>query len=160
MSSKRTIPAYYSTPEWKELRSNIIHRDGFRCFYCGTTKGALTADHIIPRSKGGPDTPDNLIACCMPCNKIAGSNKFKTLESKAEYVRTKRTEAILKSIPDSKKYPTKHKPYPKTSKTYRRKQGRNKPKPAVPPKLNGPISKPEFKKMMDDIIKKIEDRTE
>ena len=37
------------------------------CAYCGKAE-AQTLDHIIPQSKGGTDDPQNLVACCIPCN--------------------------------------------------------------------------------------------
>ncbi len=42
------------------------------CEYCEKTSD-LSWDHIIPRSKGGPDTADNLILCCKSCNSSKGS---------------------------------------------------------------------------------------
>lgn len=48
-------------------RQNIFRRDDHKCVYCRTTHN-LTVDHVIPRSKGGPNTWDNLITCCGECN--------------------------------------------------------------------------------------------
>ena len=53
-------------------RRNILKRDGFKCQYCGTVKGPLTVDHIIPRTKGGKDTWDNLVSACVKCNNKKG----------------------------------------------------------------------------------------
>lgn len=53
------------------LRFNVFRRDGFRCRYCGVSvdDGAiLHADHVIPESKGGPTTIDNLVTACIDCN--------------------------------------------------------------------------------------------
>jgi hypothetical protein len=52
-------------------RKNILMRDRHRCQYCDRKMhpGDLTLDHVIPRSKGGPNTWENLVACCGPCNK-------------------------------------------------------------------------------------------
>ncbi len=55
-------------------RSMIYKRDGHKCQYCGSTK-QLTIDHIIPRSRGGEDTWENLVVACMPCNTRKG-DKF------------------------------------------------------------------------------------
>lgn len=51
-------------------RVRILMRDKFRCQYCGLrgTAFELTLDHIMPRSKGGRSVPENLVACCKPCN--------------------------------------------------------------------------------------------
>lgn len=48
-------------------RERIFARDGHRCVSCGATD-ALTIDHVIPRSKGGGNTADNLQTLCAPCN--------------------------------------------------------------------------------------------
>lgn len=48
-------------------RKNIFKRDGFRCGYCGSAKD-LTIDHIIPKSKGGKSTWENLVSACTSCN--------------------------------------------------------------------------------------------
>ena len=54
-------------------RKNILVRDGHQCQYCGEMFSAmvLTLDHVIPRSKGGLSTWDNLVACCGPCKNLA-----------------------------------------------------------------------------------------
>jgi 5-methylcytosine-specific restriction endonuclease McrA len=52
-------------------------RDGYRCMYCGNyfSKNSLTVDHIIPKSKGGKHTFDNLVCSCKPCNHKKGDNE-------------------------------------------------------------------------------------
>jgi 5-methylcytosine-specific restriction endonuclease McrA len=40
---------------------------GFTCAYCGTSKD-ITLDHIIPRSRGGTNTIQNILPCCKNCN--------------------------------------------------------------------------------------------
>lgn len=47
-------------------RAALMHRDRFRCAYCGAK--AETIDHVIPRSRGGEHTWENCVACCAPCN--------------------------------------------------------------------------------------------
>lgn len=50
-------------------RQNVFKRDAYTCAYCGDTdKGSLTLDHVIPQSKGGPNTWDNLVTACKRCN--------------------------------------------------------------------------------------------
>lgn len=51
-------------------RRGVLRRDNNRCGYCGAS--ANTIDHIQPRSRGGKDTWENLIACCLKCNNIKG----------------------------------------------------------------------------------------
>src|ERR671939_1036393 len=56
-------------------RKNILLRDRNTCQYCGTALGSseLTLDHVIPRSRGGQSTWENLVACCHGCNRRKGS---------------------------------------------------------------------------------------
>jgi 5-methylcytosine-specific restriction endonuclease McrA len=54
-------------------RKNIIRRDNFQCQYCGRKHVELTIDHIIPKSRGGSDSWDNLVAACKSCNNRKGS---------------------------------------------------------------------------------------
>jgi 5-methylcytosine-specific restriction endonuclease McrA len=50
-------------------RENVYRRDNFECVYCGcSTQKLLTLDHVIPQSKGGKNTWDNLVTACKPCN--------------------------------------------------------------------------------------------
>ncbi len=53
-------------------RKNILKRDGHRCAYCGRGDLPLTVDHVIPKSRGGTDTWENLVAACLPCNNRKG----------------------------------------------------------------------------------------
>jgi 5-methylcytosine-specific restriction endonuclease McrA len=52
-------------------RKNILRRDGHRCQYCGTSSN-LTVDHMMPRSRGGEDTWENLVTACIKCNNKKG----------------------------------------------------------------------------------------
>jgi 5-methylcytosine-specific restriction endonuclease McrA len=56
-------------------RFRIFVRDGFRCQYCAKrlVPAQLTLDHIMPRSRGGTDDPENLAASCIPCNQRKGN---------------------------------------------------------------------------------------
>jgi hypothetical protein len=53
--------------EWFPLVVQVINRDGNLCQYCGDG-GNLTADHVVPMSRGGTHDSSNLVACCIPCN--------------------------------------------------------------------------------------------
>ncbi|TKW65825.1 MAG: HNH endonuclease [Paracoccus denitrificans] len=48
-------------------RFNLFLRDAFECQYCGS-KGDLTFDHVVPRSRGGITSWENVVAACSPCN--------------------------------------------------------------------------------------------
>lgn len=52
-------------------RHNIMKRDGNRCLYCGSRQN-LTIDHVMPRSRGGRDTWENLATACNDCNVRKG----------------------------------------------------------------------------------------
>jgi 5-methylcytosine-specific restriction endonuclease McrA len=58
-------------------RSNILLRDDETCQYCGKRSRDLTLDHIVPRSRGGPTTWENLVACCKSCNGKKGNRQLK-----------------------------------------------------------------------------------
>ena len=47
-------------------RAGLMHRDRYRCAYCGGR--AETIDHVVPRSRGGPHSWTNCVACCAKCN--------------------------------------------------------------------------------------------
>ena len=55
-------------------KKNVFKRDGFKCVYCGETK-ELTIDHVVPKSKGGRSTWENLVTACSSCNNTK-DNKF------------------------------------------------------------------------------------
>jgi 5-methylcytosine-specific restriction endonuclease McrA len=51
-------------------RRGVLRRDSSRCGYCASS--ATTIDHVIPRSRGGADSWENLVACCLRCNNLKG----------------------------------------------------------------------------------------
>jgi len=55
-------------------RENLMVRDGHACQYCGKKPSLreLNIDHVLPRSRGGPDSWENLVTSCMPCNLRKG----------------------------------------------------------------------------------------
>lgn len=60
---------------YKEIslsRRNVLHRDNYTCQYCADRRHDLTIDHIIPRSRGGTDSWDNVVAACLKCNVKKG----------------------------------------------------------------------------------------
>jgi 5-methylcytosine-specific restriction endonuclease McrA len=56
----------------KITRRAVFARDRWTCQYCGQERGNLTVDHVIPRSKGGESSWDNIVTCCAPCNRRKG----------------------------------------------------------------------------------------
>ena len=63
--------------KWENLRSLVFIRDSHTCQYCGSKSEKLHCDHVIPVSRGGTNTLDNLTTACQRCNLSKGS---KTLE--------------------------------------------------------------------------------
>lgn len=55
-------------PQLRLSRHAILARDSFTCQYCGCKGKDLTLDHVVPRWAGGPNSWDNLVACCRKCN--------------------------------------------------------------------------------------------
>lgn len=57
------VPYYRRVPL---TRTAVFARDRNRCQYCGRVAECL--DHVMPRSKGGTHTWENIVACCRSCN--------------------------------------------------------------------------------------------
>jgi len=77
---------FFTNPE---KRKEIFKRDKYTCFYCGekVTPENSTLDHLVPQSKDGKHTKENLKTSCLICNSIKSG---KTYEEAAPY--------LLKSI--------------------------------------------------------------
>ena len=56
----------------KITRRAVFARDRWTCQYCGNERRNLTVDHVVPRSKGGSSSWDNIVTCCAPCNRRKG----------------------------------------------------------------------------------------
>lgn len=69
------IPFSYGRTDYP-TRALIYKRDDYECQYCGS-KNDLTIDHVIPKSKGGQNTWENLVACCTSCNLKKGDKLLK-----------------------------------------------------------------------------------
>ena len=66
---------YYVRVPYKEIpltRRNILERDRNTCQYCNARE-QLTLDHIVPRSRGGVESWENLVAACVRCNVKKGN---------------------------------------------------------------------------------------
>lgn len=68
------VPSYSDYPIHNIIlrysRRNVFLRDNMKCQYCGErgTYDSLTIDHIVPKSKGGPNTYENVVSACKACN--------------------------------------------------------------------------------------------
>src|SRR5262249_42473423 len=81
----------------------ILERDGYCCQYCGLDGRAsfdnalvMRVDFIIPRARKGKKSPENLVACCTPCNTIKGTRMFRGFDAAKAFVRAQR-EALRKT---------------------------------------------------------------
>lgn len=63
----------------KFSRATIYQRDRYTCQYCGARPGAkgLNYDHVVPRSKGGETTFENIVTACFDCNLRKGSKTLR-----------------------------------------------------------------------------------
>ncbi|NJN76132.1 MAG: HNH endonuclease [Synechococcaceae cyanobacterium RL_1_2] len=74
---------YYVRVPYKDIpltRRNILERDQHCCQYCNYSGEQLTLDHVFPRSRGGQDTWENLVAACVRCNVHKGNRTPKEAE--------------------------------------------------------------------------------
>ncbi|MCA9630010.1 MAG: HNH endonuclease [Myxococcales bacterium] len=55
-------------------RKNLLMRDDYSCQYCGVQPSLrdLNVDHVLPRSRGGADSWENLVISCRRCNLVKG----------------------------------------------------------------------------------------
>lgn len=60
----------YKYTKGLSVRFKVLNRDSFTCQYCGqkAPNVELHVDHVIPRSKGGLSSIDNLVTACQDCN--------------------------------------------------------------------------------------------
>ena len=55
-------------------RRNLFARDNHQCQYCGKRlpNSQLSIDHVVPRSRGGDTSWENIVCCCLTCNTKKG----------------------------------------------------------------------------------------
>ena len=82
-SFEMALPSVVSLKEYIQpqrhpafTRFNVFLRDRFACQYCGAGSD-LTFDHLVPRSKGGQTTWENIITACSPCNLRKGGRMLR-----------------------------------------------------------------------------------
>lgn len=71
-------------------RANIYARDGYTCQYCAQSfpTQELTFDHVVPVSQGGRKDWENIVTCCVSCNRRKGGRTPE--EARMRLVRTPR----------------------------------------------------------------------
>ncbi len=90
------------SPVTLEEGRKILERDNYCCQYCGLDGRAsfdnalaMRVDFVIPRARKGKKTPENLVACCPPCNTIKGTKVFASFAEAKAHVLAQR-EALRK----------------------------------------------------------------
>jgi len=84
----------------KKIRFEVLKRDSFTCQYCGskTPDVLLEVDHIIPKSKRGSDSMDNLVTACFDCNRGKSAIELncipETLDNKIKLIKEKRKQYL------------------------------------------------------------------
>lgn len=63
-SRKAAVEATLTKDEWEEIKNEYNNC----CAYCGESENGLQQDHVIPVSKGGPYTAENIVPACISCN--------------------------------------------------------------------------------------------
>lgn len=68
---KKYVRTFKRTMNARCTRRNVLMRDRYTCQYCfhGCNTSTITIDHVMPRSRGGKTTWDNVVAACHPCNR-------------------------------------------------------------------------------------------
>ncbi|MGI8921497.1 MAG: HNH endonuclease [Solirubrobacteraceae bacterium] len=79
----------------KITRRAVFARDRWTCQYCGS-RSSLTVDHVVPRSKGGGSSWDNIVASCAPCNRRKGDRLLRQVNMRLRHApRTPRPEVFI-----------------------------------------------------------------
>jgi 5-methylcytosine-specific restriction endonuclease McrA len=88
-----------SSPVTVEEGRKILERDDYVCRYCGLDGRAsfenalvMRVDFVVPRAHKGKKNPDNLVACCTPCNTIKGTKVYASFDEAKSYVLKQREE--------------------------------------------------------------------
>jgi CRISPR/Cas system Type II protein with McrA/HNH and RuvC-like nuclease domain len=74
----------YQQKSYRANRARIYKRDNYECVYCGSNK-SLTLDHVIPKSKGGKNTWENLVTSCFKCNLKKGDKSLEEVKMKMRH---------------------------------------------------------------------------
>ena len=67
MIRSKAAPTRWGPSSYKSLRQQILHRDGWRCQFCGAMSN-LEVHHLEFRSHSGADSEENLITLCTACH--------------------------------------------------------------------------------------------
>lgn len=81
-------------------KTNLLYRDDFKCQYCGNqfNEKELTMDHVVPKSKGGKKTFENIVMCCRKCNELKADKYMKPIKKP-------RSPTYFELVHNRRKYP-------------------------------------------------------
>jgi 5-methylcytosine-specific restriction endonuclease McrA len=87
------------SPVTVEEGRKILERDNYVCQYCGLDGRAsfenaliMRVDFVMPRARKGKKRPDNLVACCAPCNTIKGTKVYSSFDDAKAQVLARRED--------------------------------------------------------------------
>jgi len=95
----------YTKSKWY----NKLKKSSPKCIYCGEIldENNFTVDHVIPRTKGGKDTPENCKPCCKFCNTLKADMELKEFNeryTKEKILKLKRFTDSSRKINESEMY--------------------------------------------------------
>lgn len=94
-AKKASLPATFTVEQWEVCKSYFNNR----CAYCGSEDKKLTQDHVIPLSKNGEYTINNIVPCCLSCNsKKSNKDLLEWYASELPFYSETRKKKILKYL--------------------------------------------------------------
>ena len=90
---KRMLPMDYTAKQWEETKTYFNNK----CAYCGEEK-ILTQEHVVPLSKGGEYTVNNIIPACGNCNSSKKNQDFFKWYQRYKHYSKRREQKILKYL--------------------------------------------------------------
>ena len=66
---RAAVATIVTAAEWEMIKANY----DYKCVYCGKGGIKLTQDHVIPLSRGGSHTKENVVPACGLCNSSKGA---------------------------------------------------------------------------------------
>lgn len=63
------VPGFYMSAHWRDIRKQVLDRDGNACVQCGFDGKGLHAHHIVEKRNGGDEDLNNLVTLCNPCHQ-------------------------------------------------------------------------------------------
>lgn len=94
---KNSLISNFTTDQWQQCLTHFNHQ----CAYCGSTE-SLEQEHVIPVSRGGHYTPDNIIPACRSCNASKNNKIMQDWFTQHEIYSVERMANILKYVQKNK----------------------------------------------------------